>query len=508
MATPQLIDLSNYATLLVQSTQSRTGVPDGNIYFDQANDKIELITAEDLANVNLGSGLEANPLTDAFGITLQALYAFERQERGVDTSLRTYRPGTSGQFQDAGAFAFINGVKLDDVNGNKADRTKIRGSGWTEFANDGGIDRIYFGVRSLNNVEATSQPFVQIPASLSETDLLAAAPINAARVGPLDEAFQVFGSTANVPSDAGAGNFDYAARPLVAKVRTYGFSQGEATSTGSGVARLKGFSAGFGVGEAAQSVADTYTNVWTTPIAPYTGMNFFRETTTQSRTGFNEADGNFKDTINNTGNGSLAEIRAWLDALMLQDTDENANTGVTGAFRPKRADPLYTINSAGKLVTRAGLYIANIPTSDNQDVILTDDSGAEKTFPFANEIRVRVSDAWFNDPNAWYACYYLDGAAGADFDTASAVIVDDAAAADVVGTPGDARAFGSAGSREVRFSYNYSGNTQAGLPANTPKDVVFLAEGDGGSIAASATININATAVINASAEGAAETNI
>lgn len=322
MATAQLIDLSNFDTLLVQSTQSRTGTPDGNIYFDTANDVIELITAEDLANVNLGSGLEANPLTDALGITLQALYAFERQERGTDTALRKFRPGAAGVFQDAGAFAFTNGVKLDDTNGNAPDRPKVRGSGWTEFANDGGIDRIYFGARSLNAIEATSQPFVQIPATLAESDLQAAAPINAARVGPLDEAFQVFGSTGNTPSDAGAGNFDYAARPLVAKVRTYGFSQGEASSTASGVARLKGFSAGFGVGEAAQSVADTYADVWTTPIAPYTGMGFFRNSTGQTQTGFNEADGTFTDEITNTGNGSLAELRAWLDALMLQDTDE------------------------------------------------------------------------------------------------------------------------------------------------------------------------------------------
>ena len=73
MATPQLIDLTNFDTLLVQSTQSRTGTPDGNIFFDQANDLIEIITAEDLANVDLGSGSEANPLTDALGITLQAL---------------------------------------------------------------------------------------------------------------------------------------------------------------------------------------------------------------------------------------------------------------------------------------------------------------------------------------------------------------------------------------------------------------------------------------------------
>lgn len=510
MATAQLITKANFDTLLVQSTQSRTGTPDGNIYFDQANDRIELITAEDLASVNLGSGLEANPLTDALGITLQALYAFERQERGTDTSLRTFLPGTEGRFQDAGAFAFVAGVKLDDVNGNAPDRSKIRGSGWTEFADDLAtlIDRIYFGSRSLNNIEATSQPYVQIVANLLEATLQAAAPINAARVGPLDEAFQVFGSTAN--GDTGAGSFDFTGNILVAKVRTFGFTQGEATSTASGVARLQAFSAGFGIGEgpnpsSAFTLADVFGGA---QIAPWTGMNFFRETTAVTRTGFNEADGDFTDTINNTGNGTLAEIRAFLDALMQQDTDQNANTGSTGAFLPARADVLYTINTDGKLVTRQGLYIANIAASDNQNVILTDDAGSAKTFPFQNEVRVSVSDAWFSDPNAWYACYFSDGAGGLDFDTANAVIVQDGAAANVVGTPGDARASGTAGSRQVIFTFDYSGNTQAGLGAGIDKEVVFLAEGDGGAVAARAVINIVSQAVITASAQAATETNI
>lgn len=508
MATPQLITLANFSTLLVQSSQSRAGTPDGNIFFDQDNDRIELITAEDLANVNLGSGPEANPLTNDLGITLQALYAFERQERGTDTSLRTFLPGVDGQFQDAGAFAFDNGVKLDDVNGNAPDRPKIRGSGWTEFANDGNIDRIYFGARSLNNIEATSQPYVQIVSDLLEATLQASTPINAARVGPLDEAFQVFGSTAN--GDTGAGNFDNASDILIAKVRTFGYTQGEATSVGSGVARLKGFSAGFGVGENVSPTlsGDSFGDVWTTPVPPYNGLGFFRNATAQNQTGFNEADGLFTDEITNTGNASLAQIRAWLDALMIQDTDENDNTGVTGPFLPKRADALYTINADGKLVTRAGLYINNIAASDNQNVILTADNGDEKTFPFQNEVRVRVSDAWFGDVNAWYDCYFLDGAGGADFDTAAAVQVLDASSVAVTGTPGDARAFGVAGSREVRFTFDYSGNSQAGLPPNTDKDVVFLAEGDGGAIAARATISIVSQAVITASAEAATETNI
>lgn len=512
MATAQLITLSNFAALLVQSAQGRAGAPNGNIFFDQPNDRIEIITAEELAQVDLGSGLEANPLTNSDGITLQALYAFERQERGIDTSLRTFLPGVEGRFQDAGAFAFVASVKLaDDANSSTGDdRTKIRGSGWTEFADNQAtqIDRIYFGVRSLGNIEATSQPLVQIPASLSESDLQAAAPTLADRVGPLDEAFQVFGSTAF--GDAAAGDFDFTSRPLVAKVRTFGQTQGEADSAGFGVSRLQAFSAGSGLGEtisptSAFNESDVFGG---SAVAPFTGLGFFRNATPQTQTGFNESDGDFTDTITNTLNASLAQIRAFLDALMRQDTDQNDNTGVTGPFRPLRADPLYTIDSAGRLVTRAGLYIENIAASDNQNVILTADNGDQKTFPFANEVRVAVSDAWFNDPNAWYSCFFVDGDGGLDFDTNAAVAVDDASGADVVGTPGDARAAGASGSREVRFTFSYSGNSQAGLPPNTDKQVIFLAEGDGGAVAGRATINIVSQAIITADASAAPETNI
>jgi hypothetical protein len=55
MATPVLIDLSNYADLLVQSSIGRVGTPNGNIFFDVANDTLEFLSATDIANVDLHS---------------------------------------------------------------------------------------------------------------------------------------------------------------------------------------------------------------------------------------------------------------------------------------------------------------------------------------------------------------------------------------------------------------------------------------------------------------------
>lgn len=57
MATPVLIDLSNYDSLLVQSSAGRAGTPDGNMFFDVVNSKWEGIRADELANVDLHGGI-------------------------------------------------------------------------------------------------------------------------------------------------------------------------------------------------------------------------------------------------------------------------------------------------------------------------------------------------------------------------------------------------------------------------------------------------------------------
>ena len=512
MATPQLITISNYSTLLVESTQGRAGTPDGNIFFDNANDRIEVITAEELPNVDLGSGSTSNPLTNALGITDQALYAFERLRRRLNNTLRTYRPGMDGRYKQAGAFAFINGIKLAaDANSttDNDDRNKIRSSGWIEYAASNGgeadVDRIYHGVRSLNDIDAASQAYRQLAASASESDRQAAAPVDFYRAGPIDEAVQVFGSTSH--GDTNAGNFDNTGSVLIVGVRPWGRKFGETTSVAAGLTSIEGFTAGYGVGDDVNAqnsyaLADVF---GVSQIAPWTGMAYTSFDTPQSRSGFTTADGNYDIIISNSGNGSLAEIEAFLDALMLQDTDQDAHG--TNTYLPKRGAPLYTKDDQGRTVTKQGIHIDNVPTADRQKIVQTDNAGAAKVYPFNPSVRIAVSDAWVNDANAWGQVMYADGAGGLDFDTANAVIVDQVGGADAVFTSADA--LGSAGSYYVEFPYDYDGNTQAGLSAGQNKAVVGLFEGDGGAQAADPVFfTITRDTIVNASALAASETNL
>ena len=476
MATAQLITLDNFDTLLVESSQGRDGTPDGNVFFNTANDTIELITREELAQVDLGSGLENNPLTNSTGITAQAIYAFERRQRRVNTALRRFKHGTEGRFQLAGAFVFTNGIKLA-TNGSVDDRRKIRGSGIIEYAATGNgerdIDRIYFGVKSLNAIDSASQPYILLPASLSETDRQLAVPSDFFRSGDIDELVQVFGTTAF--GDTGAGDFDFTRRPLVVGVRPFGRTFGETDSISTGINRLGGFSTGFGIGDGPNDDnVYSFDDIITNPIAPFSGMSYERFSTPQTRTGFTGGSAQFNVIISNANGGSLSQVAAYLDAIMTLDSDVDEGAGV---YRPKRGSRLYT-RVDGRIVTKQGVHLDNISTSDQQQLSQTDNSGNANLYPFFPTIRVSVSDAWANDPNAWAQFMYTDGSGNQDFSTDNAVIVNDSSGNPAVFTSADV--LGSAGAYFIEFAYSYDTNTQAGLPAGTDKEVIGLAEGDGG----------------------------
>jgi len=469
-----LIDHTNYDTLLKQSTDTRSGTPDGNVYFDVANNLIELIGVDELATVDFGGGPVTNPLNNTDGITLRGLYNFENQERRTDETLRKYKRGTDGDYRFSGAYNFVNGVKLD-----ANDRNKLRSSGWQEFADTGDgqtdKDRIYHGVVSLVSIQAGTTPFWALVTATDEATLQAATWTNFVRAGNINEAVQVFGDSTY---DAGAGDFDYTTRTLVVRVRSWQYNPGETTSVATGISEFSGFSAGYGVGESANP-ANTYTlaDVFGgSQIAPWTGMTLEELVTPQTETGFNETDGDFTWVLHNTGSGTAQQCAAYLDALTLQDADIDAGTGT---YNGRKGRVWYSRNAAGKVVTASiggkGLFIEGLSTAEKQNVILTDDAAAAKTYPFFPDVQITVGAAAVADTNAWYHVYYVDGAGGQDFDTASAVTVRDSSLADVKGNVST-----DAAANKISFAYAYDTDTDAGLTAGTPKDVVVLVEGDGG----------------------------
>jgi hypothetical protein len=451
---------------------------------------LEIITAEEIANIDFGSGPEANPLTNQLGITAGAIYAFERQERRLDEELRKYDPYFSGSFKFAGAYEMVNGRKLAGT-----DRNKLRSSGLIERAANGAVDRIYFGAVSLGNIEPASQPYYQ----LSEGGL----GVNFAKAGSIDEMIQVFGTTAN--GDSGAGDFDLRFF-LSNKVRTFGFNYDEKRLADSGVTEMGGYSTGFALAESPHLTSGDYDLVDVyggSQIAPWTGMSLEKLAVPQTESGFNEADGDFSWVLNNSAGGTLNECVAFLDALA--QTDDDIDSGTETDTKGRRVGTWYSYNATGQIVTRSGadslgLYIENIPVADQQRVVFKDDAGLLKTYPFSVQLNFSVGANAAADANAWYHAHYLDGAAGADFNTPNAVTVNDSLGAPIKGSVG--------GLTVISKGYDYDGNTQAGLPAATPKDVVVQCEGDGGATQAKTVFTISRTAIINVTVAPGLETNV
>jgi hypothetical protein len=420
---------------------------------------------------------EANPLDETLGIKLEGSYAFENQERRVDEDLRKYDRWTDGSFKFAGAYNFINSKKPS----TSADREIQRGSGWNEYASDGGVDRIYFGNKGLSQIFVGSQPYQQLA--------VGGVPADFAKVGQIDEAVQVFGDTGNTPSDAGAGDFDTRTYEAVS-VRTFGNNYDrKETTTDLGILELGGYSTGFALNESAHlttgdyTLADVYGGAMVSPwglvAVPY--MELEKLAVALNVDEFAEAAGDFTWVLNNPGSGTngspiasgnLYEMVAFLDALA--QTDDDIDSGTETVTNGKRVGTWYYYNATGQIVTRSGadalgLYLYNVPVADQQLVVFTDDIGAIKTYSFQVSVEADIGANAKADALAWYHSYFA-----AAYNTSGAVTVEDSGSVEVKGLASTAD-----GSNKIIFAFDYTGDTLGG-PADTDKNCVFICEGDGG----------------------------
>ena len=487
-----VIDLSNYATTLIQSTQGRAGVPDGNVFFDKTTGKIEYLSATEVATLNLtsigGGATDPNPLLESDGIKFEAIYAFENQERSADETLRTFDRWTSGTFKFGGAYNYINGR----VPSTAADVAIHRGSGWNEIDAAGVIQKIYFGNKGLSNIEVASQPYFMLSSSATPV-LNDIVPVDFAKAGQIDEAVLVY---ENGVSDTRAYEG--------VSVRTFGnnFDRKE-TTTDLGIAELGGYSTGFALNESAHLTTGNYAlaNVYGgAQIAPWTGMTLEKLAVAQVETGFNEADGNFTWVLNNTASGSLDECVAFLDALSQVDADID-NGAITVTFG-KRVSTWYSYNATGQVVTRSGadslgLFLEQIPTADEQRVVFTDDASGLKTRPFSVSIDANVGATAKADVNAWYHSFFATA-----YNTAGAITVLDSSAAAIKGLASEADA-----SNIVSDAFDYDGDTVGGT-AGTDKDCVYLCEGDGGATQAKTLFTITRQTTVSFTCSPSTENNV
>ena len=494
-----LIDLSNYDTLLTQSTQGRSGTPDGNVYFDVANNKIEFIRNDELATIDLtghgGGATDENKLYADTGIKFEAIYAFENQERRTDETLRKYNRYTSGTFKFGGAYNFVN----DNVPSIVDDVAIIRGSGWNELSVAGEIQKIYFGNKGLSNIESGSQPYYQLSDSASPT-LNDIVPVDFAKPGQIDEAVLVYEiSTSDTRAYEGVS------------VRTYGqvYDRKE-TVADLGIAELGGYSTGFALNESAHLTSGDYTlaDVYTAPIAPWDTMSLEKLASALTVDEFAEASGDFTWVLKNPGTGTdgspvsqggVYQMVAFLDALSQDDVD--IDSGSETVTYGKRVGTWYYYNATGQIVTKSGadslgLYMYNVPVADQQLVVFTDDAGSIKSYSFSVSVEANVGATAKADSNAWYHSFFE-----AAYNTSGAITVEDSGASPVKGNASSAN-----GDNKIIFAFDYTGDTVGGSP-DTDKDCVFLCEGDGGATQAKTLYTITKITTVSFSCAPPVENN-
>lgn len=215
----------------------------------------------------------------------------------------------------------------------------------------------------------------------------------------------------------------------------------------------------------AAGAADYTNNGGTAVLASYSGE---REVVAGSGTYYA-----FNKVI--TGNsGTRQQIYTFHQYKLRQTGDIDTNTGVSQVGN--LAQPLLSISADGATITTStGVIIDGYQSSQGPSYTFTDVLGATVSPAFSVEIRVSVSDVW--QAGGWYRVQFKTGGAGEDFDTANAVTVNDASGNPVAGDELDV--LGSAGSYYISFTFDYDGNTQAGLSAAIDKTLVFTCGGYG-----------------------------
>lgn len=407
--------------------------------------------------------IAGNLTTD--GVTGQCLYSFLKEQWKTDNNLIKYSfpmlSITNEQFEFSDGWA-----PADDPT-----RKLIRTAGWAEVNVAGAVKRKYAGIVSLGTIGSTDQAYFQ-----QATSGTGAAAVNFTYAGPVNEAVQIFGSSA---LDAGSGNFDYT-KSFKMFVRIQGKKYAQSQLSDIGVSTMAYIVYRFPLANDTD-LKITHADSGISATSPYTGINVTYYGTDQNITIGTSA---YPFRIIVTGNNATAEqIYEKVQYQLRQNADIDSGAGtVTG----KTADTL--LNFVGDtLVTTKGVYISGFNTQDTNRLQFTDHNSNVRTFPYVASLTLNFNDNLVNDANAIYRVFFTNDDAGnntgADFGTSAAVIVNNASAIPMSGTVG--------GNASLSFSFDYDGNAQRGTTSkgtDAPITVVAIGLSTGQYVKATGTI--------------------
>jgi hypothetical protein len=404
---------------LSKSTNDSQNVPDGNVYFDLTNKKIELI--DTLSGYAAGSG---NELIDdnynSGGVSIQTLYSFLKEQWKSDSTLIKYpfpmEAITAEQFE------FINGWTLTDGTASTVNSKKyIRDGGYAERDASGVVQKEYAGIISLGTLaDANAQPYYAFSDDVAKIDFSYQGQVNEAiqifEEGGVDErnkALTVFVRSAPTGSSGNVTGYQF----VQTSTADIGVSVLATQAYRFPLAQLEDPNVDLTVGELTGGVFDDMR------IEYYTSA----QSITETGTSFNVnvvIDANFDDA---DAQPTLSQIYQWTQNELRKATDINVSPGdVSADVIGLLTDPLVQfVGSTLKTLRQSdntGVFIEGVGSNDFNNVEFVDNAGATQKFPFKVGVNLDFNTNILDDPNSKYFLFYTTNVGG-NFGTGSTVEV-------------------------------------------------------------------------------------
>ena len=311
---------------------------------------------------------------------------------------------------------------------------------------------------------------------------------------------------------------DRRATPLTNRIRVFGKTYDESTTADIGVTSLTNQVYRFPLSETTDAVvqdyadanysgnvANLFTDVYTTPVAPWNDMSITYYAAAQTRSGFNALggdtpspgdaqfgiiiDGDVSIPQQDGGGAATAEeIYIYVQSRLSQTADIDDGAGTLAG---NLAEELLTLASTGNTLSSIyqsanhagaggfGVYVDSFNSNDKNRVQFQDNDNDARTFPFVATGSLNFNANLSTDTNAVYRMFFTNDDAGdntgRDFDTINAITVQNASASDIAGSVPQ-----QAGGSSASFDYDYDGNVQRGAAsAGTPVPITLVAIGLG-----------------------------
>ena len=368
------------------------------------------------------------------GVTGQAFYSFLKEE-WRNTSLIQYNPPFNQMITNE-QFEFINGW----TPANDTTRNLLRTVGWREINASDVLEREYMNVINLGDIESTNTAYYAFSSDTAKTDF--------SFTGEINQAIQTFGDSSN-------GNFDKRSDSLTIYIRSQGNTYDSATSSSIGLSSLNYIANRFPLSEGLDSKisasdSDIQNNT------PYTGMSITYGAVTRT---IGSSTYNF-DIVIDGNNGTTQQIYEFVQYSLRQSTDIDDGAGTQVG---QLANDLLKFEG-DTLKTTTGVVIDNFLASDRNNLVFTDTTDTERTYPFLATGTLLFNANLVNDSDAIYKMFFTSG-----YGTSSAIVVDDNSGTDISGNIG--------GASSINFDFDYDGNTQGGRTAGTDAAVKVVATG-------------------------------